>query len=87
MKGTAPSVARNLEAREANPTYPSRSMQYEWPGGHHPGLVRSLYLARTAPHSAQVRCRSSAALDFKEGQEAAGSAAKPGGEPMLARNV
>jgi hypothetical protein len=31
--------------------------------------------------------RCSAALEFKEGQEAAGSAAKLGGEPMLARDV
>ncbi len=29
----------------------------------------------------------SAALEFKEGQEAAGSAAKLGGEQMLARDV
>jgi hypothetical protein len=32
-------------------------------------------------------CRCSAALELKEGQEAAGSAAKLGGEPMLARDV
>jgi hypothetical protein len=31
--------------------------------------------------------RCSAALEFREGQEAAGSAAKLGGEPMLARDV
>jgi hypothetical protein len=31
--------------------------------------------------------RCSAALECKEGQDAAGSAAKLGGEPMLARDV
>lgn len=35
----------------------------------------------------RVRRESSAALEFKEGQEAAGSAAKLGGEPMLAGDV
>jgi hypothetical protein len=43
--------------------------------------------AESAPHSAQVRCRSSVALEFKEGQEAAGSAAQLGGGPTLARDV
>ena len=53
-----------------------------------PALVRLEWLGRAVRATLGTGAgRSSAALEFKEGQEAAGSAAKPGGEPMRARDV